>query len=218
METERRALPIVHFWGLLFREKGEFWGQIRNEEFFQLNLQKARNPVMLPTINIQYHNTPCGEIALGALADKLCLCDWNTQLGESRILRRLTHLSGAAYAIAPTPTLEQAKRQLSEYFANTRHEFDIPLLPVGTDFQKRVWEALLKIPYGETRTYKEIALKVGNPQGVRAVAQAIGANGISIFIPCHRVIGSDHSLTGFAGGLEAKRLLLQTEGQPIPPL
>ena len=78
-------------------------------------------------------------------------------------------------------------------------------------FQKRVWNALLEIPYGETRSYKEIALKVDNLKGVRAVAQAIGANGICIIIPCHRVVGSDHSLTGFAGGLEVKRILLGIE-------
>ena len=110
-----------------------------------------------------------------------------------------------------SPVLEQTARELNEYFAGKRKTFDIPLHPVGTDFQKRVWDALLEIPYGETRTYKEIARSVNNPKGVRAVAGAIGANGISILIPCHRVIGSNHSLTGFAGGIEAKRQLLETE-------
>ena len=84
---------------------------------------------------------------------------------------------------------------------------------MGTDFQQQVWEALLGIPYGETVSYKDIALRVGNPKGVRAVAQAVGANGIAIFIPCHRVVGSNHSLTGFAGGLEAKRMLLEIENK-----
>lgn len=100
---------------------------------------------------------------------------------------------------------------MDEYFNGTRKSFDIPLLPVGTEFQKRVWQALLEIPFGQTRTYKDIALRVDNLKGVRAVAQAIGANGISILIPCHRVVGSNHSLTGFAGGLNAKRILLDTE-------
>lgn len=94
-----------------------------------------------------------------------------------------------------------------------RKAFDIPLRLVGTDFQQQVWEALLGIPYGETVSYKDIALRVGNPEGVRAVAQAVGANGIAIFIPCHRVVGSNHSLTGFAGGLEAKRMLLEIENK-----
>ena len=80
-------------------------------------------------------------------------------------------------------------------------------------FQKKVWHALLEIPYGETRSYKEIAISIGKPKGIRAVASAIGANGISIFVPCHRVIGSNHSLTGFAGGLDAKRKLLELEAE-----
>ena len=108
--------------------------------------------------------------------------------------------------------MNQAQKELDEYFMGIRKIFSTPLLPIGTDFQKRVWKALLEIPYGETRSYMEIAERVNNPKGVRAVAQAIGANGISLFIPCHRVIGSNHSLTGFAGGLEAKRILLKIEG------
>ena len=104
--------------------------------------------------------------------------------------------------------LELARQQLDEYFLGIRRSFEIPLHPVGTDFQRKVWNALLDIPYGETRSYKEIAQSIGNPNCVRAVAGAIGANGISILIPCHRIIGSNRSLTGFAGGLEAKRILL----------
>jgi methylated-DNA-[protein]-cysteine S-methyltransferase len=103
--------------------------------------------------------------------------------------------------------------RLNEYFTGIRKIFDIPLRPIGTDFQKKVWHALLNIPYGETRSYKEIAISMGNPNSTRAVAGAIGANGISIFIPCHRVIGSNHCLTGFAGGLDAKRRLLELEAE-----
>ena len=102
-------------------------------------------------------------------------------------------------------------RQLDGYFAGNSRKFDIPLRPFGTDFQLRVWKALLEIPYGETRSYLEIAQRIGNPRGVRAVAQAIGANGIGILIPCHRVIGSDRSLTGFTGGLDKKSYLLELE-------
>ena len=89
--------------------------------------------------------------------------------------------------------------------------FDIPLLFVGTDFQKRVWKLLLKIPYGQTISYGTMAEKLGNPQAIRAVANANGANAISIFAPCHRVIGSNNSLTGYGGGLNAKKYLLQLE-------
>ena len=118
---------------------------------------------------------------------------------------------GAEFISKSSSVLEQTKAELDEYFAGERKTFNIPLCPIGTDFQKQVWQALLEIPYGETRSYKEIAQSVNNLKGVRTVAQAIGANGISILIPCHRVIGSDHTLTGFAGGIEAKRLLLNLE-------
>ena len=106
------------------------------------------------------------------------------------------------------------QEQLNEYFAGQRKEFSVPLLFVGTDFQKTVWNELLKIPFGRTISYGEMARHIGMPQAVRAVANANGANSISIFAPCHRVIGSDHSLTGYGGGLSAKRFLLELESQP----
>ena len=117
----------------------------------------------------------------------------------------------AEFTMASSAVIEQTVNQLDDYFAGHLTTFNIPLHPVGTDFQRRVWKALLDIPFGQTRSYMEIAKSIGNPQGVRAVAQAIGANGIGIIIPCHRVIGSNHSLTGFAGGLDKKQLLLQLE-------
>ena len=117
----------------------------------------------------------------------------------------------AEFTMASSAVIEQTVNQLDDYFAGHLTVFNIPLQPVGTDFQRRVWKALLDIPFGQTRSYMEIAKSIGNPQGVRAVAQAIGANGIGIIIPCHRVIGSNHSLTGFAGGLDKKQLLLQLE-------
>ena len=109
--------------------------------------------------------------------------------------------------------IEEAVRQLDEYFAGCRREFSMPLQPVGTDFQLRVWRALLDIPYGQTRSYMDIARAIGSPRSARAAAQAIGANGIAILIPCHRVIGSNQSLTGFAGGLDKKAWLLDHEQQ-----
>ena len=164
-------------------------------------------------VSIQYYSSPCGEIILASVGDELCLCDWNEMPCAKRNKLRLSRYMKAEFKIETSSILEQTKKQLDEYFTGNRKTFDIPLHPVGTDFQKKVWHALLNIPYGETRSYKEIAQSIGSPNSVRAAAGAIGANGISIFIPCHRVIGSNHSLTGFAGGLDAKRRLLELEAE-----
>lgn len=107
----------------------------------------------------------------------------------------------------------QAKRELSEYAAGTRQTFSLPLRPAGTGFQQSVWRALLSVPYGETCCYADIAALIGKPAAVRAAAQAIGRNPLLIVIPCHRVIGKDGSLTGFAAGLDMKRYLLALERQ-----
>ena len=113
------------------------------------------------------------------------------------------------------PVLVETGNQLGAYFADARHSFDLPLDFRGSDFQKSVWHALLTIPYGETRSYAAIARQVGRPSAVRAVGAANGRNPISIVVPCHRVIGADGSLTGFAGGLDAKRFLLGMESRRI---
>ena len=110
-----------------------------------------------------------------------------------------------------TPLLRAARTQLLEYLAGARRAFDLPLDPAGTDFQRSVWEALGAIPYGETRTYGEIAAAVGRPKAVRAVGQANHVNPLPIFIPCHRVVGKNGALTGYAGGLDLKRALLALE-------
>ena len=109
------------------------------------------------------------------------------------------------------PVLRTAAKQLGEYFAGTRKDFDLPLAPEGTPFQQKSWEALRAIPYGETISYGEQARRLGSPSAVRAVGAANGRNPISIIVPCHRVIGSNGSLTGFAAGLEAKAWLLRHE-------
>lgn len=112
----------------------------------------------------------------------------------------------------PTPLLLEGERQLLEYLGGRRKVFDLPLNPQGTPFQRRVWQALEAIPWGETRTYRDIALAVDSPRGFRAVGMANHYNPIPIFIPCHRVVGADGSLTGYAGGLELKKALLSLEG------
>ena len=110
------------------------------------------------------------------------------------------------------PVLIQTEKQLGEYFAGQRQVFSVPLDFGGTEFQNQVWQALLSIPFGETRTYTDIARQIGKPAAVRAVGAANGRNPISIIAPCHRVLGSTGSLTGFAGGLRAKAHLLALEG------
>ena len=108
------------------------------------------------------------------------------------------------------------RRQLEEYFAGERQEFDLELAPEGTPFERSVWEELKKIPFGETRSYGEVAQAIGRPGSARAVGRANGANPIPIVVPCHRVIGANGSLTGFGGGLEAKERLLELEGRALP--
>lgn len=164
-------------------------------------------------ISVQYYESPCGELILASADNQLCLCDWRGKPCVERNQRRLQRYLNASFTIAPSAVIDKAKSQLDEYFAGRRKAFEVPLLLVGTNFQQSVWRSLQHIPYGATQCYKEVAQRVGNPQGVRAVAQAIGANGISIFIPCHRVIGSNRSLTGYAGGVEAKAMLLDIERQ-----
>lgn len=111
------------------------------------------------------------------------------------------------------PILLATQQQLNEYFAGTRQQFDLPLDFEGTEFQKKVWHALLNIPFGETRSYRDIAEQVGNIKAVRAVGAANGKNPISIIAPCHRVVGINGKLVGFAGGLDNKQILLRLEKQ-----
>lgn len=116
------------------------------------------------------------------------------------------------WKLSDAPFLRKAAEQLDEYFRSVRREFDLDLRPTGTAFQLAVLDALATIPYGETRSYGEIASQIGKPKAVRAVGAANGRNPLPIVIPCHRVIGADGSLTGFGGGIETKRYLLDLEG------
>ena len=117
----------------------------------------------------------------------------------------------AIYTEGSDATTESAVQQLDEYFSGKRKKLQIPLLLIGTDFQRAVWNELLQIPYGTTLSYCHVAQNIGKGKSVRPLASAIGANALSVFVPCHRVIGSDRSLTGYAGGLDAKQWLLELE-------
>lgn len=162
-------------------------------------------------ILIQHYCSPCGELVLGSLDNRLCLCNWVEEKHPGRVERRLQRLLEARFEQASSSVVQEAMRQLDQYFDGGRKNFDMPLLFAGTSFQKQVWRALLSIPYGATLSYAALALQIGVPSAVRAVANANGANALSLFIPCHRVIGSNHSLTGYGGGVAAKKFLLEWE-------
>lgn len=159
-------------------------------------------------IHISYYQSPFGELILGEYNNQLCLCDWNHRKMRKQIDTRIQKQLKAGYNILETPFLTDTKKQLDEYFSTKRTEFSIPLLLVGTTFQQKVWNELLKIPYGETKSYLSLSRDLGNEKAIRAVASANGANSISILIPCHRIIGKNGELTGYAGGLNTKKNLL----------
>ena len=146
--------------------------------------------------------TPIGDLILAASADGL------THVAHPGHSHADERGDGSA---AASRIVETAADQLREYFAGTRTSFDVPLAPTGTVFRRSVWDALMGIPFGETTTYGELAARLGRPTASRAVGAANGANPISVIVPCHRVIGADGSLTGYAGGIGAKRLLLDLE-------
>lgn len=139
------------------------------------------------------------------------MCDWPAEPHHKRVRRRLSRLLGAEFTEGTSAVIATVEAQLDEYFAGERREFDVSLMFAGTEFQKAVWDALSRIPYGRTETYGELARRIGRPAAVRAIANAVGSNALSILVPCHRVIGADGTLTGYAGGLCAKRHLLALE-------
>jgi methylated-DNA-[protein]-cysteine S-methyltransferase len=168
-------------------------------------------------IQIQYFKTALGELILGSYKDRLCLCDWHYRTWSKRIETRISVGLNSEFVFEDSEIIRMAKSQLNEYFEGQRKQFDIPLLPVGSEFQKKVWNELLKISFGKTMSYIELSRKTGDEKAIRAVASANGANAISIFIPCHRIIGSHGELTGYAGGIQTKKKLLELEGSIRDP-
>ena len=151
-----------------------------------------------------YMDSPVGALKLVAHDQALVAVMWDNEdhkrVRLAELIENIQH-----------PMLLKVKQQLEQYFAGQRQQFNLPLDFQGTDFQQQVWRALLTIPYGETRSYKDIALQIGNEKAVRAVGAANGRNPNSIIAPCHRVIGSGGALVGFAGGLDKKQILLSLE-------
>ena len=151
-----------------------------------------------------YMDSPVGALKLVAHDHALVAVMWDNE--DHKRVRLAELIEDHQH-----PMLLRVKKQLEQYFAGQRQQFDLPLDFQGTDFQQQVWQTLLTIPYGETRSYKEIAVQIGNEKAVRAVGAANGKNPISIIAPCHRVIGASGKLVGFAGGLENKDILLKIE-------
>lgn len=164
------------------------------------------------TIHIQFFPSDFGELVLGSFDGKLCLCDWRYRKSREAVDNRLRKFLHADFSEEADPVINLARLQLEEYFEGRRKVFGLPLLMAGTEFQKKVWEELLKIPYGKTETYAQLSERINNPLGIRAIASANGANALSIIVPCHRIIGSKGEMVGYAGGIRVKKKLLQLEG------
>lgn len=166
-------------------------------------------------ICIQYYKSSLGELILGSFQDKLCLCDWRYRKMRQSVDDRLKKHIGHDFKECNSEVITTAINQLDEYFIRQRKEFDIPLLFAGSKFQVSVWNELLQIPYGSTQSYLGLAKQMSNEKAIRAIATANGANAHAIIVPCHRIIGSDNSLVGYAGGLAAKKKLLEIEGADL---
>jgi AraC family transcriptional regulator of adaptative response/methylated-DNA-[protein]-cysteine methyltransferase len=164
--------------------------------------------------------TPLGEMMAAATAQGLCLLEFaDTERGAAQ-LSRLEKRLGAVFTPGAAPIFSALQAQLDEYFAGRRRQFELPLHLVGTTFQQRVWASLQAIAYGERRTYRRQAEEIGQPSALRALGKANGDNPIAILVPCHRLVGSDGSLTGYGGGLWRKAKLLELESaasrRPFP--
>lgn len=163
------------------------------------------------------YKTPIGELLIGTWQNQLILCDWKYRSMRASIDARLQRYTNSSYHSIKLNHLEahgvikNTIQQLEAYLNGDSQNFTIPLCLAGTDFQIKVWKQLLQIPFGKTISYLELSKRLGDAKAIRAVASANGANAISILVPCHRVVGSNGHLTGYAGGLTAKQKLLQLE-------
>ncbi|MFC0875073.1 methylated-DNA--[protein]-cysteine S-methyltransferase [Saccharicrinis sp. FJH2] len=166
-------------------------------------------------ISVSYYRSPFGELILGSFDGDLCLCDWRYRKMRQAVDERIKAGLRAEFKTEETPVIKATIQQLEAYFEGKRKDFEIPVRFVGSDFQKRVWNASLNIPFGETITYLDLAKSLGDEKSIRAAASANGANAISIIVPCHRVVGQNGKLTGYAGGLDTKRRLLLLESKGL---
>lgn len=187
---------------------------------------------MTPTLYLTLWTSPFGPLLLGATDEALCICAWCTDpvspplpCGHKAVVQTLRHLPHPTPVVIcaednpaalPTVTAE-AIAQLTDYFRGLRTHFSVPLRPLGTPFQQRVWHSTASIPFGGTLSYGALTRRLGlHPAAARAVGQALGANPVSLFLPCHRVVGSNGALTGYAGTVAVKQRLLALEAPTLP--
>lgn len=164
-----------------------------------------------PVVRLAVIGTPLGHMIAAAGEERLVMLEFADRRMLHTQFKRLARYLQCAFELGDHGVLSKTRRQLAEFFAGERREFDLPVQAPGTPFQRRVWTALTRIPAGATRSYAEQARAIGRPAAVRAVARANGDNPVAIVVPCHRVIGSDGSLTGYGGGLWRKQALLDRE-------
>lgn len=162
-------------------------------------------------IAYSYYDAPCGRLVVGAADGRICFCDWQGHGLTGPIAKRLCNRTAVEVPPDSCTPIRETFAQLKRYFEASLRHFDLPLQLEDSDFRLLVWKALMQIPYGKTRSYSDIAKAIGRPEAVRAVANAIGANPISIIIPCHRVITRSGAIGGYAGGADKKRFLLELE-------
>ncbi len=165
----------------------------------------------MPVLNHTSWDSPIGLLRLVSAHDKLVMCDWIESFHHQLKFEKFKKIIALSCIESESDVIVKAKSEILEYLGGQRQIFDIPLLYIGTDLQQTVTRELQKIPYGQTVSYSELAKRIGRPTAIRAVANAVGYNPISMIVPCHRIIGANGSLTGYAGGLERKKMLLAIE-------
>ena len=169
----------------------------------------------MPNREVVYRNldSPLGEMIAGTLPEGVCFLEWHDRGGVPRILERVAKRYRCTLTEGNHPHLDHLEKELKLYFEGTLHRFAVPVAIHGTAFERRTWDLLLDIPYGETRSYGDLARLLGKPGASRAVGRANGANYLSIVVPCHRVIESTGGLRGYGGGLWRKKQLLELEAK-----
>lgn len=182
-----------------------------NDSFKNVFGVSPKNSKMEKIVDLKRIETPLGTMIACANENGICMLEFSDRKALPTELKEISKHFDANIVQGENPHFKTLEKELEEYFEGKLKDFTVPLAPVGTDFQKKVWEILRTIPYGTTRTYQQQADILGNPKAVRAVANANGLNKISIIIPCHRVIGSNETLTGYGGGIWRKQKLLELE-------